>query len=496
MILSFGMFVTPVASIANNDSDTSDPTQGHEIQHVAAESNLSLEPVSVNYAARFKSELARYILPQDSVQHFKQLALSYSAKKDAETATTFILKYISATSDMSILNDHLFDPIKNTEEYQHLLDQYKPTLGPLSIIYVYAGLVGIFLFFVLLFKKQVDRISTLFIGLFVLFHSLFILHLSLYVINLQYYLPHTLFLSTTFSFLYGPLLYFYFRRTLYKTPLKWSDALHLIPSILLLVYIMPFYLMSGNEKFNVMFNQSNLLLPGANTIIVIKIISLVVYGLLILRMYRSKTLSNAKVQKNNLVWQRNMISIYFSYILAYVIYAAIITGIFVYPSLVHLQIVVMAGLVFYVAYISYEQPEIFSGKVVLSDPVNLFKYKKSRLTPSFSVELKEKLLQLLNEEKVFKQNDISLESLSEKLGTNRHNTSQVINEHFGMNFFELINKYRVTEAMEILKNDTHKNLSIIEVAYEVGFNNKVTFNKSFKKLVAQTPTQYILSVQG
>lgn len=467
-----------------------------KINHVAAENGLSLEPVSTNYAVRFKSELARYILPKDSITQFKQLAIGHSVKKESEEAVIYIVKYISATADMSILNDHLFDSIKDTAPYQSLIAQYKPKLGPLSIIYLYAGFVGIFLFVVLLFKRSTDRLSTVLIGLFVLFHSLFILHLSLYVVNYQYYLPHTLFMSTTFSFLYGPLLYFYFKRTIYQYKFNWTDLLHLIPSLLLLVYIMPFYMMSANEKFNVMFNQSNLLLPGANTIIMIKLISLVVYGLLILKMYRTKTLADNSTKKNKVLWQRNMVSIYFSYILAYLIYAAIITGIFAYPSLIHLQIIVMVGLVFYVAYISYEQPEIFRGNITLVDPSNLFKYKKSRLTPTFSEELKEKLLVLLHEEKIFKQNDISLELLSEWLGTNRHNTSQVINEHFGMNFFELINKYRVSEAMEILKSDTHKNLSIIEVAYEVGFNNKVTFNKSFKKQLSQTPTQFITSLQA
>ena len=87
-----------------------------------------------------------------------------------------------------------------------------------------------------------------------------------------------------------------------------------------------------------------------------------------------------------------------------------------------------------------------------------------------------------------------MEMLSERLGTSRHNTSQVINEHFQMNFFELINKYRVGEALEILRKDTNSNLSMIDIAYEVGFNNKVTFNKSFKKYAQQTPTQYLKSL--
>jgi AraC-like DNA-binding protein len=86
--------------------------------------------------------------------------------------------------------------------------------------------------------------------------------------------------------------------------------------------------------------------------------------------------------------------------------------------------------------------------------------------------------------------------LSQQLGTTRHNTSQVINEHFDMNFFELVNTYRIKEAQEMLQDDKNSNLTIIQIAYEVGFNNKVTFNKSFKKQLSLTPSQYIKSLRA
>ena len=123
------------------------------------------------------------------------------------------------------------------------------------------------------------------------------------------------------------------------------------------------------------------------------------------------------------------------------------------------------------------------------------KYEKSGLTPGFSVELKQQLLTLLKNDKVYRDNTINLNTLSEQMGTTRHNLSQVINEHFSMNFFNLINKFRIDEAREILRNESNKNLNIIDVAYDVGFNNKVTFNKAFKEETSLTPTQYIKSLR-
>ena len=140
----------------------------------------------------------------------------------------------------------------------------------------------------------------------------------------------------------------------------------------------------------------------------------------------------------------------------------------------------------------FAQPIIFRNEYV-SIKKRLFspKYQKSGLTEALSKELKENLIKLLVEDKIYKQSDINLEILSLKLNTTRHNTSQIINEHFKMNFFELINKFRIQEAKRLLETDIHGNLHIIDVAYEVGYNNKVTFNKAFKKETALTPSGYI-----
>ena len=179
------------------------------------------------------------------------------------------------------------------------------------------------------------------------------------------------------------------------------------------------------------------------------------------------------------------------YVVSYLIYGMIIMKFiprneFIY----HFQIITIAAMVLYIGYISYMRPNLFAvERQVLSKGKK--KYTKSSLTPSYSKELKEKLIYLLEIEKIYKQNNINLDFLSQKLDTTRHNTSQVINENFNVSFFELINTYRIEEALEILKNDKNNSMNIIEVAYAVGFNNKVSFNKSFKKHLAQTPSQYI-----
>lgn len=432
----------------------------------------------------------------DSIFKFKELAVEHANNYEVDKAMLYIKKYVGATADLSLVNDHLFKNIKNTKPYLAFKEKYLPKFNFMAVLYFYAGFLGLFIFVILNIKKGTDRLGTFIISLFVLFNSLFILHLSLYVINYQYYVPHALLMSTTFSFLYGPLLYFYFKRVNYSYKFRLIDALHLIPSVILLVLILPYYFKSSLEKFNVLFEQRADLLPTAYAIIIIKILSLSIYAYLILKMYYKNKKTVTQKNKETFCWQRNLLLLHVIYTAAYIVYAGTITGIINFQPLFHLQILVMVSVVFYVAYIAYGQPEVFKGKKKLLDPMDFFKYKKSGLTKSLSLELKNNLLKLLNEDKIFLDNNLNLEALSKMLNTTRHNTSQVINEHFKMSFSELMNQYRIEEAAKILRQDEFNSLSIIQVAYDVGFNNKVSFNKSFKKQLSITPTQYIKSVRA
>lgn len=434
----------------------------------------------------------------EDAQLLKDKATFYADNKDAKNAIKFIGRYIEVTCDMSILNDHLFSSIKEEKEYISFKNKYKPNLSLVSMLYFISGIMGLFLGFIIVFKKQSNRINAFLIGSIILIHSIFILHLFLYLINGQYYLPSLLFFSTILSFLYGPLLFLYLKRIIFNYRIKRVDVLHLVPSIVLVAYYIPFFLMSDLEKFNIILGQNNYTILESHILSVIKTLILLIYAFPILRLYKKNYVisQNEIMDKRKYTWQNNLILCYLIYMFTYIVYNMNTNEMIDYVWLIHIQIWVMSILVYYVSYSIYAHPDLFiiesKGKTPLQ---SLFKYEKSGLTPAYSLELKQNVLQLLREDKAYKENEINLEILSEKLGTTRHNVSQVINEHFDMNFSELINKYRIMEAKEILKNDRFNNLNIIQVAYEVGFNNKVTFNKAFKKYIAKTPSQYIKTLQ-
>ncbi|WP_136465902.1 helix-turn-helix domain-containing protein [Flagellimonas onchidii] len=119
------------------------------------------------------------------------------------------------------------------------------------------------------------------------------------------------------------------------------------------------------------------------------------------------------------------------------------------------------------------------------------KYGKTGLSKSFSLELKTKLEYLMNTKQLYLQHNLKLDDIAELLDVSRHHASQVINENFKVNFYDYINAYRIENAKSKLSTNNNASQSISDIAYECGFNNRVSFYKAFKKITRITPTQFI-----
>ena len=82
---------------------------------------------------------------------------------------------------------------------------------------------------------------------------------------------------------------------------------------------------------------------------------------------------------------------------------------------------------------------------------------------------------------------LSLRDLARRMGSNETYMSRTINLGLDTNFNRLINTMRVEHAKNLLK-ETDSN--ILEIALDSGVNSKRTFNRVFRDLCGQTPTQY------
>jgi AraC-like DNA-binding protein len=118
------------------------------------------------------------------------------------------------------------------------------------------------------------------------------------------------------------------------------------------------------------------------------------------------------------------------------------------------------------------------------------KARTLNMNPEETEKCIHKLLYLFNEEKIFKDADITLKSLSSRLLVSPRLLSQIINDRLKVNFHDLINQYRIKEAQRILTDPRSGDKSILDIAYEVGFNSKSAFNRIFKKHANLTPSWY------
>jgi len=104
---------------------------------------------------------------------------------------------------------------------------------------------------------------------------------------------------------------------------------------------------------------------------------------------------------------------------------------------------------------------------------------------------KDKILHLVESEKVFKNPTLTLYDLSKLLNTNTKNISKSINSGFDMNFNDFINHYRIEAVKEKLQKEEHKTSTLLGIAFDCGFNSKATFNRAFKKSTDLSPKDYL-----
>ncbi|MBN2246563.1 MAG: helix-turn-helix domain-containing protein [Candidatus Aminicenantes bacterium] len=118
------------------------------------------------------------------------------------------------------------------------------------------------------------------------------------------------------------------------------------------------------------------------------------------------------------------------------------------------------------------------------------KYKTSGIDQSRIDEIIPKLVQLMEEEKLYLDAGLTLKDLARKLRIHYNHLSRIINERFGLSYNDFINRYRIAEAQRMLGDPKNKDMNILDIIYEAGFYSKSVFNTAFKKFTGKTPSEY------
>jgi AraC-like DNA-binding protein len=108
-------------------------------------------------------------------------------------------------------------------------------------------------------------------------------------------------------------------------------------------------------------------------------------------------------------------------------------------------------------------------------------------------KLKIKLENLMQNDKIYREPNLTLTDLSRRIGVNSATLSYVINNGFGKNFNDFINEFRIAEVKG--KLETADNSTLLAVAFDCGFNSKATFNRAFKKFTGVSPKKFQQNIE-
>ncbi len=147
----------------------------------------------------------------------------------------------------------------------------------------------------------------------------------------------------------------------------------------------------------------------------------------------------------------------------------------------------MAATVYGVGYMALSQPALF-GQDAGGQPGR--KYEKSSLTPARAEEGARRIRTLMEGERLYTDDDLSLATLSARLGMEAAQVSQILNERMGHSFYDVVNGYRVEEAKRRLLEPDDRGLNILDVGFKVGFRSKAAFNRVFKLKTGLTPSEF------
>ena len=87
--------------------------------------------------------------------------------------------------------------------------------------------------------------------------------------------------------------------------------------------------------------------------------------------------------------------------------------------------------------------------------------------------------------------DLTLRRLARIVGVHFNALSFVLNDAYNKNFNNFINDFRLGHFLTLAKDKRQANRSLLELAFEVGFPSKTSFNRIFRAKYSMAPSKYI-----
>ncbi len=314
----------------------------------------------------------------------------------------------------------------------------------------------------------------------------------LFIRYLSYWVFQWSLLFDTIVFLFGPWLYTYVRKLLFKGNSNFKlPFYHWLPFLTLFLLSVSFLIFYTPKEYYQLFEEG--FLPTLFTVISALMISFNIFYLIksifLVKKFKKEEKQTFSFNQSPLAYLKA-----FLFSISLCLFAWILgfsNEVFFNNSIELLGYnviwIAIPIFIYVIGYFSLKQPELFRIPLEEINPPK----KKARLSKLECNILQNKLDSLMLNEKVFLQSNLTLREVSEILNTSTNNISWLLNNVYKSTFYDYINGYRIQEFVKNIEANKHLTQTILALSMDVGFNSKSTFNKAFKLVMKDTPSNFI-----
>ena len=355
----------------------------------------------------------------------------------------------------------------------------------LHTLITFGALQAIFLS-IIFFTRKKGALPDKFLALFLAIEGITLIERMLAETQLIESFPHLLGISYPINFIKPPILFLMTLAIIYpKFHLKPKHLLHAIPFFLMLVMNIPFYTMSGSDKLAYVANFIAYV-PTYDSFDFWLFISFYLYigGYLWLSISALKSFKEHIKNNRHANWYSSVLRLYLlGLALGFVYFLVRPSGFIDIPMFSLISMLVMTFLIQSIAYNFITQNNLFSSATSPTlDDIDQRVMDADRIRKKLEVE------------KVYLDDTLTLTTFSKSLDLSKKYVSDLVNQRLGYTFREAINYYRVEEAKQLMKNKDFKSKGLIQIGMASGFNNKVSFYRTFKRFTGKSPSEYTTSM--
>lgn len=335
---------------------------------------------------------------------------------------------------------------------------------------------------VIFFTRKKNALPDKFLALFLAIEGITLIERLLAETELIASFPHLLGISYPINFIKPAILYLMTLAVIQpKFQLKAKHLLHCITFFLMLLMNIPFYLMPAEDKLGYVANFITYA-PAYTSFDFWFFSSFFFYIGTYLWLSIAKLSSYQNLVKNNkhANWYRSVLRLYlFGLFIGFIYFLIRPSGLIEIPLFNVISMLVMTFLIQSIAYNFITKNNLFNGSAspTLEDV-------DQRATDGNIIRNK------LEVERAYLDDTLTLESFANSIELSKKYVSDLINQQMGYTFREAINYYRVEEAKKLMAEAGDLNRGIVQIGLESGFNNKVSFYRTFKRFTGKSPSDF------